>query len=121
MLIGQLKEALTQRATACYTEQPYELHPATSRPASHFLVLRGSLSTLLLRGALMPIRLALHAWSTTRSLWREYRWRCPMAGSQTPERKRPNRPTRFVGRHWDCHGPIEPKLRSRTSEAKCRC
>ena len=52
MLIGQLKEALTQRATACYTEQPYELHPATSRPASHFLVLRGPLSTLLLRGAL---------------------------------------------------------------------
>jgi len=36
MLIGQLKEALTQRARACYTEQPYELHPATSRPCLPF-------------------------------------------------------------------------------------
>jgi hypothetical protein len=45
MLIGQLKEALTQRASACYTEQPYELHPLPRAPASHFLVLRGPLSS----------------------------------------------------------------------------
>ena len=61
MLIGQLKESLTQQAGACYTEQPYELHPATSRPAFPFLSVARTLSTLLLRGALVPIRLALRA------------------------------------------------------------
>ena len=63
MLIGQLKESLTQRAGACYTERPYELHPATSRPALQFLVLRGPF-----RRCSYAVLLCLFAWPCLREV-----------------------------------------------------
>jgi hypothetical protein len=103
-LIGQLKESLTQRAGACYTERPYELHPATSRPAFQFLVLRGPF-----RRCSYAVLLCLFAWPACVKYDLKLMKGVPMKmshGWKSNARKKKTKPTYKI--RWEALGLSRP-------------